>query len=111
MSAYPSGTNPRDAALLRRPNFAHPDHGSIMSTDTDTPTEYVDSMLNTPAMPILPDMPTRSRKLIEDLGGSSIVGGGMRSTFNFLFNNYITIYLKLKVFVLLREIKNYKNLS
>ncbi len=76
MPVYPPGINSRDAALLRRPNFAHPDHGSIMSTDTDTPSEYMDPMLSTPAMPILPDMPTRSRKLIEDLGGSSIGGGG-----------------------------------
>jgi len=79
---YPPGTSPRDAALLRRPNFAHPDIGSIMSTDTDTPSEFMDPMLNTPAMPILPDMPTRSRKLLEDLGSSSIIAGGIKTTFH-----------------------------
>ena len=72
------GPNSRDAALLRRPNFAHPDMGSLMSTtESDTPSDvFMDPMLHTPAMPILPDMPTRSRKLLEDLGSSPIAQGG-----------------------------------
>ncbi|CAM1299826.1 Uncharacterised protein g2529 [Pycnogonum litorale] len=39
---------------------------SPMTTDTDTPPDF------TPAMPLLPDLPTKSRKLLEDLGSSPI---------------------------------------
>ena len=72
------GPNSRDAALLRRPNFAHPDMSSLISaTESDTPSDvFMEPMLHTPAMPILPDMPTRSRKLLEDLGSSPIASAG-----------------------------------
>jgi len=76
--------NARDAALLRRPNFAHlTEMGSIMSTESDRDTitsdqySMSDQMIYTPAMPILPDMPTRSRKLLEDLGSSPIGPSGV----------------------------------
>ena len=68
----------REAALLKKPNYANPDsmmsntESDRMSTSTD---QYSDTMYTTPAMPILPDMPTRSRKLIEDLGSSPIGPG------------------------------------
>ncbi|KAG1666257.1 Protein piccolo [Nymphon striatum] len=39
---------------------------SPMTTDTDTPPDF------TPAMPLLPDLPTKSRRLLEDLGSKSI---------------------------------------
>ncbi|CAG2184299.1 unnamed protein product, partial [Oppiella nova] len=52
----------------------------------------MDPLHNTPAMPILPDMPTRSRKLLEDLGSTSIMGGhggggGHRSGYSHLEHN------------------------
>ncbi|XP_076333083.1 uncharacterized protein LOC143237566 isoform X2 [Tachypleus tridentatus] len=52
-----------------RPRFDPVQDFSPMATDTETPTDTEP----TPAMPLLPDMPTRSRKLLEDLGSSPIV--------------------------------------
>lgn len=40
--------------------------------------EFIDGM-GTPAMPILMDVPTRSRKLLEDLGSSPVYGNGVTS--------------------------------
>lgn len=36
----------------------------------------------TPAMPLLPDMPTRSRKLLEDLGSSPITSQTHRGKYD-----------------------------
>ncbi|XP_022254252.1 uncharacterized protein LOC111088429 isoform X2 [Limulus polyphemus] len=44
---------------------------SPATPDSETPPEVPEF---TPAMPILPDMPSRSRKLLEDLGSAPIVG-------------------------------------
>lgn len=49
----------------------------------------MDPMLNTPAMPILPDMPTRSRKLLEDLGSSPIASGGKQKPLIYSKNQYL----------------------
>lgn len=38
----------------------------------------------TPAMPLLPDMPTRSRKLLEDLGSAPITSQSLRSKYELL---------------------------
>lgn len=47
-------------------DLEHMSDFSPMTTDTDTPPDF------TPAMPLLPDLPTKSRKLLEDLGSKSI---------------------------------------
>ncbi|XP_076358543.1 uncharacterized protein LOC143251074 isoform X2 [Tachypleus tridentatus] len=44
---------------------------SPATPDSETPPDMPEY---TPAMPILPDMPSRSRKLLEDLGSAPIVG-------------------------------------
>ncbi|RWS01002.1 piccolo-like protein [Dinothrombium tinctorium] len=61
-------------------------YGDLKSVDNmgyisrGTPSEHWDHM-STPAMPILPDVPTRSRKLLEDLGSSPIGPEGQRVSY------------------------------
>ena len=90
-------TNPtrRDYTGYSRYNSAEEDHhtldrlaNSTFNTDrytssvydrvTDFSPVYSDFSQDFPpnAMPLLPDMPSRSRKLLEDLGTSSYTGGG-----------------------------------
>lgn len=58
---------------------------SPMTTDTETPTETDP----TPAMPLLPDMPTRSRKILEDLGSSPIVSQHSRGSHQTSYREYL----------------------
>lgn len=49
---------------------------SPLTTDMDSMSDF------TPAMPLLPDMPTRSRKLLEDLGSSPITTQSHRGKYD-----------------------------
>lgn len=49
---------------------------SPLATELDGLSDF------TPAMPLLPDMPTRSRKLLEDLGSSPITGQTQRGKYD-----------------------------
>lgn len=61
-------------ALLER----IPDYHTGMIPDLDALNDF------TPAMPLLPDMPTRSRKLLEDLGSAPITSQSHRNKYDLL---------------------------